>query len=145
MYYKDTAPNEYYTMTYTLSLHDALPILSIDNLCFAIDGLLSKDIETGIYHIGDDEAMSTNELIATICEAMGKRSKIWNVNRGLMEGCAKMGTTLYLPLNEERLRKLTENYVVSNAKIKKALGIERMPVSAKEGMIKTIRSFEIQS
>lgn len=44
-------------------------------------------------------------------------------------------------LNQQRLRKLTENYVVSNAKIKRALGIEKMPVSAKEGMRKTLDSF----
>ena len=59
-----------------------------------------------------------------------------------MEGCAGLGTLLHLPLNTERLRKLTENYVVSNAKIKVALGIDKMPVTAKEGLIKTIRSFE---
>ena len=46
-----------------------------------------------------------------------------------------------LPLNKERLRKLTENYVVSNAKIKQALGIDKMPVSAEEGMRKTLDSF----
>ena len=116
--------------------------VSIDNLCAVIDGLIGKEMESGIYHIADDEAMSTNELIATICEAMGKRSNIWKLNRKLMEGVAKMGTTLRLPLNEDRLCKLTENYVVSNAKIKKALDIEKMPVTAKEGMLKTIRSFE---
>ena len=44
--------------------------------------------------------------------------------------------------NTERLRKLTENYVVSNAKIKAALGIDKLPVTAKEGLMKTIRSFE---
>ena len=59
-----------------------------------------------------------------------------------MEGCAGIGTLFHLPLNTERLRKLTENYVVSNAKIKRALGIDKMPVTAKEGLIKTIRSFE---
>ena len=59
-----------------------------------------------------------------------------------MEGCVVRGPRCYLTLNEERRGKLTENYVVSNEKIKKALGIERMPMSAKEGMIKTIRSFE---
>ena len=58
-----------------------------------------------------------------------------------MEGCAGLGTLLHLPLNTERLRKLTENYVVSNAKIKKALDIEKMPFTAKEGLVKTIRSF----
>ena len=41
-----------------------------------------------------------------------------------------------------KLRKLTENYVVSNAKIKAALGIDKLPVTAKEGLMKTIRSFE---
>lgn len=44
-------------------------------------------------------------------------------------------------LNKERLRKLTENYVVSNEKIKRALGIEKMPISAQEGMRKTLDSF----
>ena len=73
---------------------------------------------------------------------MGKTSHIWKLNKGLMEGCAGLGTLLHLPLNTERLRKLTENYVVSNEKIKGALGIDRMPVTAKQGLIKTIKSFE---
>ena len=115
---------------------------SIDNLCYVVEGLLTKDVPGGIYHMGDDEAMSTNELIATMCEVMGKKPHIWKMNKGLMEGCAGIGTLLHLPLNTERLRKLTENYVVSNDKIKRALGIDKMPVTAKEGLIKTIKSFE---
>ena len=115
---------------------------SIDNLCYVVEGLLTKDVPGGIYHMGDDEAMSTNELIATMCEVMGKKPHIWKINRGIMEGCAGIGTLLHLPLNTERLRKLTENYVVSNDKIKSALGIDKMPVTAKEGLIKTIKSFE---
>ena len=63
------------------------------------------------------------------------------MNRKMMESCADLGTLLRLPLNTERLRKLTENYVVSNEKIKAALGIEKMPVRAAEGIMKTIRSF----
>lgn len=114
---------------------------SIDNLCYVIEGLLSKNVSSGIYHIGDDEALSTNELITIMCEVMGKKPHIWKLNKGMMEGCAGLGTLLHLPLNTERLRKLTENYVVSNAKIKQALGIERMPVTAKEGLRKTINSF----
>ena len=115
---------------------------SIDNLCYVVEGLLTKDVPGGIYHMGDDEAMSTNELITIICEVMGKKSRIWKINRGIMEGCAGIGTLFHLPLNTERLRKLTENYVVSNAKIKAALGIDKMPVTAKEGLIKTVKSFE---
>lgn len=114
---------------------------SIDNLCAVINGLLTKDVPSGIYHMADDEALSTNELIATMCEAMGKEPHIWKLNKGFMEGCAGLGTLLHLPLNTERLRKLTENYVVSNEKIKKALGMDRMPVTAKDGLVKTIHSF----
>lgn len=114
---------------------------SIDNLCYVVEGLLTKNVESGIYHMGDDEALSTNELIALMCEVLGRKPHIWKMNKGIMEGCAGLGTLLHLPLNTERLRKLTENYVVSNTKIKAALGIDKMPVRAEEGIMKTIKSF----
>lgn len=114
---------------------------SIDNLCYIIEGLLNKNVESGIYNINDDEAISTNELIEIICSALGKKAHIWRIPRVLMEGFAKLGGVLHLSLNPERLQKLTENYVSSNAKIKKALGIEKLPVRAKDGLIKTIKSF----
>lgn len=44
-----------------------------------------------------------------------------------------------MPLNPLRLQKLTENYVVCNGKIKRALGVERMPVGAREGLLETLR------
>lgn len=114
---------------------------SIDNLCYVVEGLLTKEVESGIYHIGDDEALSTNELITLMCRALDRKPYIWKMNRGLMGFCARVGTLLHLPLNAESLRKLTENYVVSNAKIKAALGIDRMPVRAEEGIVRTIKSF----
>jgi len=114
---------------------------SIDNLCYVVEGLITKNVPTGIYHMGDDEALSTNELIEVMCNAMGVKPRIWCLPKGLMEVCAKVGTWLNLPLNSERLRKLTENYVVSNDKIKQALGIDRMPVRAVDGITKTIQSF----
>lgn len=114
---------------------------SIDNLCYVVEGLLTKDVSNGIFHIGDDEALSTNELITLMCEVLGRKPHIWKMNRKMVEVCARLGSLLHLPLNVERLRKLTENYVVSNAKIKEAFGIERMPVKASDGIIKTIRSF----
>lgn len=115
---------------------------SIDNLCFIIEGLLTKDVESGIYNINDDEAISTNELIEIICSVLGKRAHIWRIPRGLMEGIAKLGGILHLPLNPERLQKLTENYVSSNVKIKHALGVDKLPMRAKDGLVKTIKAFE---
>ena len=114
---------------------------SIENICFAVNGVLTKDVPSGIYNMGDDEALSTNELIEEICKSLGKKSHIWKLPKGLMNGVAKVGGLLHLPLNPERLRKLTENYISSNEKIKKALGVEKMPIDAKTGLKTTLESF----
>ena len=114
---------------------------SIENICFAVNGVLTQDIESGIYNMGDDEALSTNELIGEICKSLGKKARIWKLPKGLMTGIAKVGGWLHLPLNPDRLQKLTENYVSSNAKIKAALGVENMPVDAREGLQRTLESF----
>lgn len=115
---------------------------SIGNMTEVIKRLLTTDVESGIYNMADDEALSTNELIDVMCEAMGKKAHIMRIPRALIKGGAKLGDLLHLPLDSFRLDKLTENYVVSNAKIKKALGIERMPIRAADGLTKTIQSFK---
>lgn len=115
---------------------------SIDNISYIVEQLITRNhIESGIYHIGDDEPLSTNELIGLISESVGKKAHIWKLPKGLMSGMASVGGALHLPLNKDRLQKLTENYVVSNKKIKNILGIDNMPVSARDGMRKTLESF----
>ena len=49
--------------------------------------------------------------------------------------------TVKSPLNSENIQKLTENYRVSNQKIKMAIGVEKLPNSTREGLEKTIKSF----
>lgn len=115
---------------------------SVENICFAVNGVLTKDVPSGIYNMGDDYALSTNELIEEICKSLGKKAHIWKLPKGMMTGLAKIGGWLHLPLNPERLRKLTESYVSSNAKIKKALGVDKMPVDAREGLKVTLESFK---
>lgn len=115
---------------------------SIENICFAVNGVLTKDVPSGIYNMGDDDPLSTNELIEEICKSLGKRAHIWHLPKGLMNGVAKIGGWLHLPLNPERLQKLTDTYISSNAKIKKALGIDRMPINAKDGLKRTLESFK---
>ena len=114
---------------------------SVENICFAVNGVLTKDVPSGIYNMGDDDALSTNELIEVICQTLGKKAHIWRIPKGVMNGIAKIGGWLHLPLNPLRMQKLTENYVSSNAKIKMALGIDRFPVDAREGLKKTIECF----
>lgn len=115
---------------------------SVENICFAVNGVLRKDVPSGIYNMGDDEALSTNELIEEICKSLGKKPHIWHLHKGLMTGLARVGGWLHLPLNPERLRKLTENYISSNAKIKKALGVDHLPVDARTGLKVTLDSFK---
>jgi nucleoside-diphosphate-sugar epimerase len=114
---------------------------SVDNLSYVIEQLIEKDVATGIYNVGDDETLSTNELIALMAKLLDKPNRTWNWNKSLVQFCARVGTVLHLPLNTERLQKLTENYVVSNAKLKQALDITEMPVRAEDGLRKTVGSF----
>jgi nucleoside-diphosphate-sugar epimerase len=115
---------------------------SIGNVCAVVEGLLTGNVAAGVYQVADDDALSTNELIELMADTMGKRARIWRVSKSLMRVLARGGDVLHLPLNSERLQKLTESYVASNKKIKAALGWEWMPVDAREGMRRTIMSFE---
>jgi len=116
--------------------------LSIDNLCFVIKELLeNENISSGIYNVADDEALSTNELIALVGQSLAKKNRILNIPSHWIKRIAKLGDTLNLPLNSERLQKLTENYVVSNDKVVKAIG-KPLPVSSREGLLRTFQSFK---
>lgn len=114
---------------------------SIDNLCFIINELiLNENIPTNIFNIADDSSISTNEIIELMSKQLGKKHNIWNISKILIIYIAKIGDYLYLPLNTERLNKLTENYLVSNAKIKKYIN-KPLPYSITQGLIKTLQSF----
>ena len=114
--------------------------LSIENLCFVIDQLLKKDIPSAIFNVADDVPLSTNEVIALVSESLGKKAKIMALPKAIIHVVAQVGDILPLPINSEKLQKLTENYVVSTAKIKSALGIS-LPVSSRSGLLNTFNSF----
>jgi len=115
--------------------------VSIDNLIFVLRQFIEREIAPGTYQVADDEAVSTNDIVRLMAESVGKRPRIWKVPPGCVEAMARAGDVLRLPLNSERLKKLTESYVASNAKLKAALGVKRMPVRAEEGLRKTLESF----
>lgn len=117
--------------------------LTIDNLNFLILEILkNKGIPSGIYNFADDESISTNHLIEIIGKASERKSKLWKLPLGMISSVAKLGDKIKLPLNSERLKKLTESYEVSNQKIKNALDIKELPISAEQGLLKTIKSFK---
>lgn len=116
---------------------------SIANICAAVEALCERG-ENGIYPIADDEMLSTNRLIELIAETCGKRAKLWRVPKGVMRMVAKIGDVLHLPLNTERIVKLTEDSFVNNSHLKSQLGWKRMPIRAEEGLRRTLRSFLAQ-
>jgi len=114
---------------------------SVENLCFVIyEIIINKNIQSGIYNIADDQPLSTNQIIQLIAQKRKVKPIILNFNKRLILIVAKFGDLFNLPLNTERLHKLTENYIVCNDKIKKAIGKE-LPITSYEGMIKTLNSF----
>lgn len=116
--------------------------LSVDNLNFIIFNILkNKNIKSGIYNFADDDFVSTNQLVLIISKVINKKSKLLRVPKSIIKNIAKLGDVLKLPLNSEKLTKLTENYKVSNQKIKQALQLEKLPFTAEEGLEKTIKSF----
>ena len=115
---------------------------SIDNLLFILRELIENEyISSGIYNISDDEPISTNELISFIADSKNRKSRIWKISKFWIVFMVKMGDFLRLPMNSERLQKLTESYMVSNNKIKTAIG-KPLPISGKEGLLKTFNSFQ---
>lgn len=115
---------------------------SIDNLLFILRELIENEsIPSGIYNISDDEPISTNELISLIAGSKFRKPRIWKISKSWILFMVKMGDFLRLPMNSERLQKLSESYMVSNRKIKAAIG-KPLPLSSKDGLLKTFNSFQ---
>ena len=116
--------------------------VSVENLCFVIKELIDhENVASGVYAVADEEALSTNELVALAGEAIGKKVAFWKVPKGLVRLLAKLGDVLPLPLNSERLEKLTENAVVDARPLLQALGIKSLPLCTLAGFKKTFESF----
>lgn len=114
-----------------------------DNVAFVIDEIIKQKstVTSGLYNLCDDMPLSTARVIEIIGKVRGKKPHILLIPRFIINTLAKVGDITSLPFNSKRLIKMTSNLVVSNAKIKSALGIERLPISAEDGVEKTIKSF----
>jgi nucleoside-diphosphate-sugar epimerase len=114
---------------------------SIGNVAYVVRLMIERNIPSGIYNLADDESLSTNAIIGMIADCLHRKTSIWHIPPGLVRATARTGDLLHLPFNSERLKKLTENYCVSNALLRQIIRIEKLPVSAQEGMAFTLQSF----
>lgn len=124
------------------SFNNERSFLGIDNLNFLIKEIIeNKQISSGVYNFSDDEVLSTKQLIHIISSVSNKKTLSVAIPKVVINGIGKIGDIIKLPLNSETIQKLTENYRVSNQKIKIAVGIDKMPNTAEQGLEKTIKSF----
>jgi len=113
--------------------------LSADNLNFIVLEFLENTYPSGVYHLADDQPLSTNELVAVISTSLGRKPRIWNIPVSLIDPLSKLGSFFRLP--SERLKqKLTESMMVSTVKLKSVLR-KPLPVDSKTGLLNTLRSF----
>jgi nucleoside-diphosphate-sugar epimerase len=123
------------------AFHNFRSFTSVENLIYILRQLIEKDIQSGTYQLADDDPVSTNELIQMISLSSGKKAHILHFPKRFIRILARAGDLFRLSFNSERLQKLTESYMVSNQKIKSALGIQNLPIAAKDGLINTLKSF----
>ena len=123
------------------NLSNTRSYLSINNLNFIMGKLIESNIESGIYHLADDQPLSTTKIVELIGETIHKKAWMINLPEWMIDKLAQLGTALHLPVNTNTIKKLTGNFLVSNEKIKKALNIE-LPVSAEEGMRFTLKNIK---
>ena len=118
--------------------------LSIENFCFVSKELLEREQASNVFNLADDTPMATSSLFRLIANTVGVKGRVWQIPKSIITMIAKLGDMLKLPVNTNRIEKLTENYIVSNKKIKSALGIDTMPISTEQGLELTISSFNNQ-
>lgn len=125
------------------SFNNLRSFISIDNFSFFINEIILKSnlLKNGIYHIADDQAVSTKEIIRIIKSENNKNIPNISLPKFFVRCIAKVGDYFPLPLNSIRLKKMTSNLLVSNLYIKSILNIEDLPLSAIEGLKITIKSF----
>jgi nucleoside-diphosphate-sugar epimerase len=116
------------------SFENKRSFLSIDNFNAIVTQFVKNEAPSGVYHLADSEQLSTLELYQLICSVVGKKDNSWRMSRLLVRTC------LGLIGMKAQLKKLTENAIVSNARIL-SLMKANLPVSATEGLTKTIKSF----
>ena len=65
--------------------------MSVENLCFVIKALIdNENVASGVYEVADEEALSTNELVALAGEAIGKKVAFWKLPKGLVDSIGQV-------------------------------------------------------
>lgn len=115
----------------------------IENLMYIIDELINDtNIKSDVFNVSDDSPLTTNELITIMNQVLGKKSRILHLPKTLFTSVASVGSFLKLPLNKESIQRFSSNFIIDNSKIKRTLGIKKLPYSSEEGLRETLKTLK---
>lgn len=120
--------------------HNERSVLSVRNLTHVVEQAGAGNLAPGLYHVADDEPMSTVEMLRAIGVAMHRRPVVVPVPEGAVRGAARWGTRAGGPLTTERLEKMTESLVVDTRRLRSALGEHQLPESSHDGFVAAFRA-----
>jgi len=116
----------------------------IKNFCFVINEILLSNINSGIYNVCDDECVSTNELVNIIASTNETKPILLFLPKSIVIFIGKIGDYFSNTFNSERLKKLTQNFVVNNSKLTSQLNT-KMPYTSREAFIETFLYYKKES
>ena len=106
-------------------------LCSIFNLCFVIKKIIEADkIKSGIYNVCDDDPIKIKDLVKEISTTLNKKNKIINVPKFIINVIANLGDFICLKFNSESLRKISEDLIGSNEKLKSTLRLKKLPYNS---------------
>ena len=98
-------------------------VLSINNLSYCIESIVSNPISSGTYFIADDDPVSTVDILQYIGKGINKKVRFVGVPNSVIQFGLKL-----LP---KKLKSITDkvlgSLIVDNKKLKTALHIKQMP------------------
>jgi nucleoside-diphosphate-sugar epimerase len=115
--------------------------LSIDNFCYVTENIIKGNLSPDTYLLADGETISTTDLVKLIGTGLGKNVRTLRLPKSIVYLLAKFGSLINAPFNNNSLVKLSENLIVSNKKLLLNLKSD-LPLTTREGLLKTIKAFD---
>lgn len=117
--------------------------IGVKNLTYLLlEMLTDKEFPGAVYNVADDTPLSTRRIVEIMHEELGRKAQIWDIPVALWKVSLKCASFVGLGIVTEKVKKLTDNFVISTAKLKTALGISQLPQNAEEGFRETVKSFK---
>jgi nucleoside-diphosphate-sugar epimerase len=99
--------------------------LSVENLSYIFLKLLEEQRPSFTLNISNEDAISTVELIEIIAKKLQKKARTFSIPESIVRLLAKLGDKFsFIPINSEKLKKLTDSFVVDTGEMNKKLGFE---------------------